>query len=40
MSKFKFRGLLKSRIVAAALLGLIPIKLVNWLIQRGGLRHD
>ena len=40
MSKFTFRGWLKSRIVAAALLGFVPIKLADWFIQRGGLSHD
>jgi hypothetical protein len=30
----------KSSIIKLALWGLLPIKLANWLIQRGGLRHD
>jgi hypothetical protein len=40
MKPNKIRGWLKSRIVAAALLGFLPIKLADWLIQRRGLRHD
>ena len=40
MTDFTFRGWLKSRIITAALLGIIPIRLADWLIQRGGLRHD
>jgi hypothetical protein len=40
MTTFSFRGWLKSRIIAAALLGLISIKLADFLIQRGGLSHD
>ena len=40
MQKFKFRGWLKSRIITAALLGIIPIRLADWLIQRGGLSHE
>ena len=40
MTKFTFRGWLKYQIINAALLGFIPIKLADWLIQRGGLSHD
>ena len=40
MKPNKIRGWLKSRIVAAALFGLIHIKLADFLIQRGGLSHD
>jgi len=40
MKPNKIRGWLKSRIVAAALLGFLPITLADWLIQRRGLRHD
>ena len=40
MSKFKFRVWLKGRIISLALLGFIPIKLADFLIQRGGLSHD
>lgn len=40
MQKFKFRGWLKSRITYLALLGFIPIKLADFLIQRGGLSHE
>jgi hypothetical protein len=35
MKPNKIRGWLKSRIVAAALWGFLPIKLAEWLIQRG-----
>ena len=34
------RRLTKKSIVKLALSGLITIKLADWLIQRGGLRHD
>ena len=40
MLKFKFRVWLKSRIITVALLGIIPIRLADWLIQRGGVSHD
>ena len=30
----------KSSIIKLALWGLLPTKLANWLIQRGGLSHD
>jgi len=30
----------KSLIIKLALCGLLPIKLADWLIQRGGLSHD
>lgn len=30
----------KSSIIKLALLGLLPIKLADWLIQCGGLSHD
>jgi hypothetical protein len=40
MKPNKIRGWIKSRIVAAALWGFLPIKLAEWLIQRGGLSHD
>jgi hypothetical protein len=40
MLKFKSRGWLKSRIIAAALLGFVPIKLADWVIKRGGLSHE
>ena len=40
MTDFTFRGWLKSRIITAALLDIIPIKLACWLIHRGGLSHD
>jgi len=35
-----FRCLIKKSIIKLVLLGLIPIKLAEWLIQRGGLSHD
>ncbi len=34
------RTTIKSAIVRAALAGLIPCTLADWLIQRGGLSHD
>lgn len=34
------RGRIKKFIVRSALLGMIPFRLGDWLIQRGGLRHD
>ena len=40
MTDFTFRGWLKSRIISLALLGFIPIKLADFLIQRGGLSHE
>jgi len=30
----------KQSIIKLALCGFMPIKLADWLIQRGGLRHD
>jgi len=30
----------KSSIIKLALWGLLPIKLADWFIQRGGLSHD
>ena len=30
----------KSSIIKLALWGLLPIKLADWVIQRGGLSHD
>jgi hypothetical protein len=40
MTKLSIRGWFKSRIISAALHGLITIKLADFLIQRGGLSHD
>jgi hypothetical protein len=40
MTKLSIRGWFKSRIISAALHGLIAIKLADWFIQRGGLSHD
>ena len=40
MKPTKIRSWIKSRIVAAALWGFIPIKLAEWLIQSGRLSHD
>ncbi len=34
------RTKIKSAIVPAALAGLIPYAVADWLIQRGGLSHD
>jgi hypothetical protein len=34
------RRRIKNSIIKLALWGLIPIKLADWLIQRGGLSHD
>lgn len=33
------RPRIKAAIVRLALWGLLPVKLAEWLIQRGGLRH-
>jgi hypothetical protein len=34
------RRRIKKSIIKLALCGLLPIKLADWLIQRGGLSHD
>ena len=34
-----FRQRAKRAIVALALWGLVPVKLAEWIIRRGGLRH-
>ena len=34
------RRRIKNSIIKLALWGLMPIKLADWLIQRGGLSHD
>lgn len=34
------RGRIKTFIVRSALWGLIPLRLGDWLVQRGGFRHD
>ena len=34
------RALLKRVLVAAGMHGVLPVPLVDWLIQRGGLSHD
>jgi|GEM_PF-2326257 len=36
----KVRCWTKNSIIKLALWGLIPIKVADWLIQRGGLSHD
>lgn len=38
-SKHSIRPFIKAVIVHMALRGILPVKLAEWMIQRGGLRH-